>query len=133
MSKTKEYLVRTMSDRLELLNLKDLSKSEYREKSICVRQERRISKNQSSLPRAAANGHEAVVKLLLEKGAELEAKGDSGRTPLSWATENGHEAVVKLLLEKGAELEAKGESATPSILAQRLNRVCFVSLCHPVA
>ena len=48
------------------------------------------------------------MKLLLEKGAELETKdNDYGRTPLSWAAEKGHEAVVKLLLEKGAELEAK--------------------------
>jgi ankyrin repeat protein len=48
------------------------------------------------------------VKLLLEKGAELESKDTTyGRTPLSWAAENGHEAVVKLLLEKGAELESK--------------------------
>jgi ankyrin repeat protein len=51
----------------------------------------------------AANGHEAVVKLLVEKGAELESKSSSGRTPLSWASEKGHEAVVKLLVEKGAE------------------------------
>ena len=59
---------------------------------------------------AAANGHEAVAKLLLEKGAELEAKDDVyGRTPLSWAAANGHEAVAKLLLEKGAELEAKDD------------------------
>ena len=83
MSETNEYFVRTLSDRLELLNLKDFSQSEYREKSICVRQERRIRKNQSSLPRAAAGGHKAVVKLLLEKGAELEAKDTTnGRTPL---------------------------------------------------
>ena len=47
------------------------------------------------------------MKLLLEKGAELEAKDSGyGQTPLSWAAGNGREAVVKLL-EKGAELEAK--------------------------
>src|SRR2546430_9739874 len=35
-------------------------------------------------------GHETVVKLLLEKGAELEAKHkDSGRTSLSYAAERG--------------------------------------------
>jgi ankyrin repeat protein len=57
---------------------------------------------------AAEMGHEAVVKLLLEKGAELETKDkEYGRTPLSWAAINRHEAVVKLLLEKGAELETK--------------------------
>ena len=45
--------------------------------------------------------HEAVVKLLLEKGAELKTKSNNGKTPLSYAAKNGHEAVVKLLLEKG--------------------------------
>jgi ankyrin repeat protein len=48
-----------------------------------------------------------VVKLLLEKGAELEAKDSAGHTPLWLTVGKGHEAVVKLLLEKGAELEAK--------------------------
>jgi hypothetical protein len=61
---------------------------EYRERSICVRQMRLTRKNQSPLLRAAAYGHEAMVKLLLENGAELEPKdGSSGRTPLSWAAE----------------------------------------------
>ena len=50
-------------------------------------------------------GHEAVVKLLLEKGAELETKDSDGQTPLWRAAGIGHE--VKLLREKGAELEAK--------------------------
>ena len=56
------------------------------------------------------NGHEAVVKLLLEKGADVEsedAKFGMGYTPLLLAARNGHEAVVKLLLEKGAELKSK--------------------------
>jgi ankyrin repeat protein len=41
-----------------------------------------------------------VVKLLLEKGAELEFKDNDGRTPLSLAAGYRHEAVVKLLLMK---------------------------------
>ena len=50
----------------------------------------------------------------VEKGAELEAKDERNRTPLSWAAGGGHEAVAKLLLEKGAELEAKDrEGRTP--------------------
>jgi ankyrin repeat protein len=48
------------------------------------------------LSRAAEVGHEAVVKLLLEKGADVESKDEYGRTP--WrAAKNGHDAVVKLL------------------------------------
>ena len=61
------------------------------------------SYRRTPLSYAAENGHEAVVKLLLEKGAELEPKDKDGRTPLWWAARSGHEAVVKRLLEKGAE------------------------------
>jgi ankyrin repeat protein len=53
-------------------------------------------------------GQAATVQLLLEKGADVEAKGSYGRTALSWAVEKGHEAVVKLLLEKGASCRYHG-------------------------
>ena len=52
---------------------------------------------QTPLSWAARDGHEAIVKLLLEKGADIKAKDNNGQTPLSWAAEKGHEAVVKLL------------------------------------
>ena len=63
--------------------------------------------NQTMLAKAAEKGHEAVMKLLLEKGAVLEYKDIWGKTPLSWAAENGYETILKILLEKGAELETK--------------------------
>jgi hypothetical protein len=50
------------------------------------------------LSRAAANGHEAVVQLLLATGqVEIDSKDRWDQTPLSWAAANGHEAVVQLL------------------------------------
>ncbi|KAK3347574.1 hypothetical protein B0H65DRAFT_460823 [Neurospora tetraspora] len=47
---------------------------------------------------AAKNGHEAVVKLLLDTSkVDAGAQDRYGRTALHIAAENGHEAVVKLL------------------------------------
>ncbi|KAH7218863.1 ankyrin repeat-containing domain protein [Fusarium oxysporum] len=46
---------------------------------------------------AARAGHEAVVRLLLDWGARIEAADKWGRTPLLLAAEFGHEAVVRLL------------------------------------
>jgi ankyrin repeat protein len=51
---------------------------------------------------ATERGHEAVVKLLLDRGAELEAKDSDDPTPLSWAVKRGHKTVVKLLRDRGA-------------------------------
>ena len=65
--------------------------------------------NQTPLSWAARNGHEAVAKALLDKGADLESEDEIGWTPLSWVARNGHEAVVKLLLDKGADLESKDD------------------------
>ena len=74
--------------------------------------------------------HEAVVKLLLEKGADVESKSSSSRTPLSWAAENGHEAVVKLLLEKGADVESKDTKSgqTPLLRAAEYGHEAVVKL-----
>jgi ankyrin repeat protein len=65
------------------------------------------SKVKDALLEAAKLGRNAVVRLLLEKGAELKTKDSYGQTPLSWSARNRHEAVVKLLLEKGAKLKTK--------------------------
>ncbi|KAH8800858.1 heterokaryon incompatibility protein-domain-containing protein [Xylogone sp. PMI_703] len=78
---------------------------------------------------AAGNGHEAIVKLLLERGAEPKAKDENGQTSLSWAAENGHEVIVKLLLEKGAEPKAKDENGqTPLSWATRNGHEAIVKL-----
>ena len=55
---------------------------------------------------AALNGHEAVVRLLVEKGAAVDTQeNSSGQTPLLAAASNGHEAIVRLLVEKGAPID----------------------------
>ena len=56
---------------------------------------------------AVREWNEAVVKLLLAKGANVDLSDGYGRTPLSWAARDGNEAVVKLLLEAGANIDLK--------------------------
>ena len=48
---------------------------------------------------AAENGHDKVVKLLLQReGVDPDRPGSHDSTALSWAANNGHERVVELLL-----------------------------------
>jgi ankyrin repeat protein len=56
---------------------------------------------------AALEGHVAVVTLLLDNGAAIEAKAEDGGTPLAIAAQQGNLEVVRLLLEKGAVVDAK--------------------------
>jgi hypothetical protein len=51
---------------------------------------------------ASMNGHEAVVRLLLERGADVMLRTSSGHTALSWARFYNHAAVVALLEARGA-------------------------------
>jgi ankyrin repeat protein len=69
------------------------------------------------------------VKLLLEKGADVECKSDNGRTPPCWAAWNGRGAVVKLLLEKGADVECKSDNGrTPLCWAKWNGHKAIVKL-----
>ena len=61
----------------------------------------------SWLLEAAAEGHEVVVKRLLEEGATPDARDAEGQTPLLLAAAKGHVVIVTLLLEEGAELETR--------------------------
>ena len=50
---------------------------------------------------AAGGGHEAIVRLLIEKeDIEINAKAKDGRTPLSVAAAIGHEAIVQMLISR---------------------------------
>ena len=68
---------------------------EHRHPSDC-----RDSYGRTPLSQAAGRGHEAVVRLLVERDdVEIDSKDRWGRTPLWLATEQRHKAVVKLLMK----------------------------------
>ena len=56
---------------------------------------------------AARNGHESVVNILLDRGANVAAKNNEGVTALYWAANNGHTSILLLLLKKGANCRPK--------------------------
>jgi ankyrin repeat protein len=70
---------------------------------------------------AAIMGHEAVTRVLVEGGADLNCKDYLlQRTPLHIAAMKGHEAVTRALVEGGADVNAKGylsRAATPLDIA----------------
>jgi ankyrin repeat protein len=45
-----------------------------------------------------------VIKILLEKGAEVDARASNGTTALMLASQNGHTEIVKLLCEWGSDM-----------------------------
>jgi tetratricopeptide (TPR) repeat protein len=57
---------------------------------------------------AAERGYERVVKLLIDKGAKINAQDGFCGNALQAASTGGHEQVVKLLLDKGAKVNAQG-------------------------
>ena len=60
------------------------------------------SNGDTALIWASFDGHEAVVRLLLERGADVTLRNTSGRTALYWARLFNHAAVVALLEARGA-------------------------------
>ncbi|CAH0045468.1 unnamed protein product [Clonostachys solani] len=63
-----------------------------------------------------------TVKLLLEKGADLEAKNPSKETALTLAARQGRTSIAKLLLEKGACFDVKDEKSKSPLLVAAMNR-----------
>ena len=53
------------------------------------------------------NGDKECVLLLVEAGANLEAKDGEGATPLCGAAKSGEVECVRMLVEAGADLEAR--------------------------
>jgi ankyrin repeat protein len=59
-----------------------------------------------ALIEAAKQGDLKQVQELLEKGADINSKDNSGWTALMWVSDNGNAEIAKVLLAGGADINA---------------------------
>ena len=57
---------------------------------------------------ASLNGHDRIVQLLLERGADANAQGGEYGNALQAACTGGHDKIAKMLLERGTDANAQG-------------------------
>ncbi|RKP52851.1 ankyrin repeat domain-containing protein [Trinickia fusca] len=58
---------------------------------------------------AAANGHDDIAQLLLDRSAYIDAASPNGTTPLMMAARGNHASTIKLLLAAGADASLKNQ------------------------
>ncbi|MFP6855173.1 MAG: ankyrin repeat domain-containing protein, partial [Opitutales bacterium] len=78
---------------------------------------------------AARKGHVDMVRYILEKGIDVDARDSSGRTPLYAACWSGQPNVVQALLEQNASVDvANANGATPVMVASRIGHAEIVEI-----
>ena len=76
---------------------------------------------------AAHAGDDARIALLLDHGAEIDAKDDQGYTALMFAANSGRDQAVRLLLSRGADPNATDlQRSTPLMFAAQHDHINIV-------
>jgi ankyrin repeat protein len=69
-----------------------------------------------ALLQSAFKGELENVKVLLRKGASIEATDPKQRTALMWAAANGHTPVVEFLVDQGADINARDSDGQTALM-----------------
>lgn len=86
-----------------------------------------FQKGNTALHIASLAGRLEVVKLLVEKGAEINVQSQNGFTPLYMASQEGHSEVVKYLLARGGNQNLGTDvSDMQSIAVSAKNQIAFL-------
>ena len=65
------------------------------------------------------------MRLLLESGADINAKDGTGKAPLIWASYGGHADVVRVLIKQGADVNVIDESKSAAAGNTPLHFACL--------
>lgn len=82
---------------------------------------------------AASHGHEACLRILLDKGVDVNCRDSDHRTPLHWAATYGQNEVAEVLITRGASVNmAQIDGFTPLHAATCLGHidVCRTLIRH---
>ena len=74
------------------------------------------SRHMTSLMWAAQDGYLALVRFLVEDGADVHIRDADGWTALMKAANGGHLEVVKLLVARGAEVNARNNAGWTALM-----------------
>ena len=78
---------------------------------------------------ATMNGRTEIAKLLIDKGADVNAKTNTNWTPLMGAADKGYTDIVKALIAGGADVNARDENSETALLkATRYGHTAIVKL-----
>jgi ankyrin repeat protein len=80
---------------------------------------------------SAQEGHESIVRLLLEAGANVNHVSKDQATPLILATHRGHTQIVRVLLIKNANPSIKFGNETALDIAKRKRLSKIVKMLSP--
>ena len=81
----------------------------------------------SLLHLAAARGHVAAVRLLLDRGLDVNTKDEGDNTcAMHWAAAHGHLEVVRLLVDEGGDVVGRGDDHALEVIGWA---TCF-DACH---
>jgi ankyrin repeat protein len=84
---------------------------------------------QKALVLACQDGNIEIATYLIKKGADVDKKDSTGKSPLFVAAENGHTGIVLLLIEKGADIIFRDpDGKTPFYIATQRGHIDVMSL-----
>jgi ankyrin repeat domain-containing protein 17 len=75
------------------------------------------SNHDTALTLACSGGHDELVELLLEKGADVEHRDKKGCSPLILSATAGHASTAEILLQHCADIEAQSDRTKDTALS----------------